>query len=1099
MDEGAPVTILFTDVEGSTDLRTRRGDAAAHEILRAHEEIVRGCIADSGGREVKALGDGFMIAFTSARKALACSIAIQQAVDRHQRTVPGGSVLVRIGVNTGEVVREGDDLYGQAVNAAARVAGRAKGGEILVAEVTKQLIGSSPDFVFSDRGRLRLKGFPERWRLFDLAWERAADSSGAVGIAPAERTPFVGREAERAELRRLLEAAMGGAGALVMVGGEPGVGKTRLAEEVMADAAQRELDVFAGHCYEMEGAAPYVAVVEIMEAALSRAPSPEAWRRFLGDEAADIAKLVPKLRQACPDIPPPIEAPPEQERRLLFNSIRDIVERSARNRPLILLFDDLQWADDPTLLCIEHLAERVGEMPVLMVATYRDTDVDMGRPLAKTFADLRRRRLARWITLPRLPAGEVAHMLRLLSGQDAPAEIVDAVYSETEGNPFFVEEVYRYLAEGDRLFDADGRFRRDLAIGELDVSAGVRLVIGHRLERLDAGTPAVLTAAAVVGRVFSVELLETMGDVHPDALLDAVEDAQRARLIAPAPDASGEDRFIFAHELIRQTLLAETSLTRRRRLHARVADALERHYAASADQQAATIAHHLLEAGSSGDTGRAFHHLIAAGRFAMGSAAFEEAVRHYGRAAAIENVGEPTERAALLFELGMAHRSAGRWGTAIDAWRQSVEAYEALGDAVGVGRVCAAASYNLAWVARFEEGVEMSRRGLAALGDRVNADRVGLLGMAAYPLAYTGDHQAAHAMADEALALAKQLGDGTLLGHALFAKAMVCHAFMEQHQVIDSGRQAIELFRAAGDLWSLASVSGFVVQATRPVGRFDDVRALNEEFGQLAERSGNYGAMGQHRRARGLVDFFSSGDLQVLQALARSDLESFESTGMPWIAGSWSWLGLVEFLRGNWDEALPLFEKAVKLEPPGSLCGWNAAMLFEALAYRGEKSAALALLESRSLPGCGEPKQWGAASLLMAVVEGLTVLGERARAAQLYPSVVDVFERSGVICPSYDDSRLYERAAGIAALAGGNWDASEKHFQTALRQAAELPHRLEQAHTRRWYGQMLLERAAPGDRDQAENFLQAAIDDYERMGIPRHRDLAAAFLAGRQQ
>ncbi|MGH8993222.1 MAG: adenylate/guanylate cyclase domain-containing protein [Acidimicrobiia bacterium] len=160
MDEGVPVTILFTDVEGSTDLRTRRGDAAAHEILRGHEVLVRACVAEHGGREVKALGDGFMIVFVSARKALACATSIQQAVEEQNWRAGGAGVRVRVGLNTGEVVEEGDDLYGQAVNAAARIAGRAQAGEILVSEVTRQLAGRGPELSFGERGRLRLKGGP---------------------------------------------------------------------------------------------------------------------------------------------------------------------------------------------------------------------------------------------------------------------------------------------------------------------------------------------------------------------------------------------------------------------------------------------------------------------------------------------------------------------------------------------------------------------------------------------------------------------------------------------------------------------------------------------------------------------------------------------------------------------------------------------------------------------------------------------------------------------------------------------------------------------------------------------------------------------------
>ncbi|MGH8972167.1 MAG: hypothetical protein ACRD0C_03070 [Acidimicrobiia bacterium] len=277
-------------------------------------------------------------------------------------------------------------------------------------------------------------------------------------------------------------------------------------------------------------------------------------------------------------------------------------------------------------------------------------------------------------------------------------------------------------------------------------------------------------------------------------------------------------------------------------------------------------------------------------------------------------------------------------------------------------------------------------------------------------------------------------------------------------------------------------------------GRFGDVRRWNDEVGPLAERVGNTGGIMQHRRTTTLADFYASGDLDLLDALGTADRDLCESAGFRWVSSSWTWLGLARFLRGDWVEALPLFEEAARLEPPGTLSGWNASLLFECLAYRGDKAEALAVLNDRQLPPSGQPKSWGAAVLLLVVVEGLTVLGERDRAAALYPSVVDVFERTGALCPHHDDGRLYERAAGIAALAGRRWDAAQQHFRTALRQAADFHHRPEEAHTRGWYGRMLLERASPGDRPHAEKVLRQAAADYERMGMPRHRVLAARMV-----
>ena len=622
MSEGAPLTILFTDVEGSTDLRTQQGDAAAHRILRSHEDVVRRCVADHDGKEIKALGDGFMVAFASVRSALVCAIAIQRELEERNVESPGEELRVRIGVNTGEVTVEGDDIYGQAVNAAARIASRANGGEILVSEIVRQLAGSGPDLTFADRGRVRLKGFPERWHLYGLVYDTARPA--AVTGAFAQRTPFVGREAERTELRRLVTRVKAGAGALVMIGGEPGVGKSRLAEELAIRCGREGFQTFFGASYEMAGAQPYIPIVEAFEQALAQAPGPKAFREFLGDEAPEIARLVPKLRQLCPDIPPPLELPAEQERRYLFNSIWEVMARTARVQPTLLVLDDIHWADEPTMLLIQHLAERIAEVPVLMVGLYRDSELDVGRPLSRTFEELTRRRLARRMPLGRLPQEGVAQMVAGMAGQEPPSRLVEVLYAETEGNPFFTEEVFKHLAEEGRLFDAQGRFRADLAVEDLDVPEGVRMVVGARLRRLGQDGPRVLASAAVLGRVFSFELLQHLEELPEDRLLDIVEEAERARLIFAVEDSADEDRFIFAHELIRQTVLSELSAPRLRRLHARAADALERIYASALAPQAAAIANHLLEAGPAAEPKRTFRALVMAGRFALETSAFEE-------------------------------------------------------------------------------------------------------------------------------------------------------------------------------------------------------------------------------------------------------------------------------------------------------------------------------------------------------------------------------------------------------------------------------------------------------------------------------------------
>ena len=310
------------------------------------------------------------------------------------------------------------------------------------------------------RDRLLAKEPQHRYQSFrdvrsDLG-QLLQDASGSTPVpqtAPtaamsgAGRTPYVGRKAERAEARRLLDQAVTGHGGILLLGGEPGVGKTRLAEEVLLEARQRGCLELIGRCYEMEGTQPFIPWVEIVEGSARVVPH-AAFREALGEGAPELATLVPELRRLFPDIPPPIELPPEQRRRYLFNSFLEFLSRGTRVTPQALLIDDLQWADESTLLLLQHLAPQLSQMALLILGTYRDVDLDVERPFAEMLETLTRQRLAHKLTLGRLSERGVAEMLKALSNQDPPPALVAAVYAETEGNPFFTEEVFHHLAQG---------------------------------------------------------------------------------------------------------------------------------------------------------------------------------------------------------------------------------------------------------------------------------------------------------------------------------------------------------------------------------------------------------------------------------------------------------------------------------------------------------------------------------------------------------------------------------------------------------------------------------------------------------------------------
>ncbi|MEX2557995.1 MAG: AAA family ATPase [Actinomycetota bacterium] len=1087
------VTVLFTDVEGSTDLRTRFGDELADELLRTHEDLVRGQVERHGGREVKSLGDGFMVAFGSPRKAISCAVDIQRVLDERNRSSPGREIRVRIGINTGEVSDVAGDLIGAAVNAAARIAGKARGGQILIANVVKDLAGVRPDLSYIDRGLYWLKGFPERWRLYEIL-RRAPGPVEELTAPTLGKTRFVGRDTERADLRRFVEGAAAGRGALVMIGGEPGVGKTRITEEVAEEAAARGMMALVGHCQETEAPLPYAPVVEILEATL-RSVSRETLLEAFGDAAPELARILPELRRIFPDLPPPLDLPPEQERRYLFNCFTEFLERASHLQPLLFVLEDVHWADESTLLLLQHLAERLANMQILMLATYRDVELDVERPLARRLEELVRRRLAHRVSLNRLPKHGVGDMIGALAGRVAPESLVDAVYEETEGNCFFVEEVFQHLHEEGKLFDQAGNWRTEVQVGEIDVPEGVRLVLGRRLSRLSEGARRALSAAAVIGRNFTYELAEAVDEVGGDTLLDAVEEAQRANLLTWSEDPL-RPRFSFAHELIRQTLLTNLALPRRQRLHLRIAEAIERVYARDLEPHVADLAHHLYQAGAAADPHKAVGFLSLAAHRAMEGAAFEEALRAYERALSLQDPGDVSTRADLLVRLGFAQRSLGRTEGALASWREALDLYAELDDIAAATSVCWDISYQLGWAGRPIEAMEFTQRGLVAAGDARTPVRGMLLSSAGAFVGFLGDYVGGAEMIDEALSIAEETHDLGLESYARLARGILNYSHAELEVLRRDGPEATELLREHGSAWDLSSYLSLLEFAYFATGHVAASIPVHEELEPLASRIGNQVPYLLTRRGEAIRALMSSGDLDAWEEFSRWDLEFCRSRELEWISNSFGFLSGIAFYRGRWEEALELAREANATEPPGGFNGWAWPLVFHTLAHLGRRDDALALLEEdRVRLPAGRPASWGAWAILHGAVEGLMILGEHERAADLYPLVVESLNTGTVYLKVYN-IRLCHTVAGLAAHGARDWSRSEAHFREALRLAETLPVRIEQADARRYFAAMLAERNGDGDREEARAMLEEALDLYRSLGMPRHVEMAEEQLKG---
>jgi predicted ATPase/DNA-binding XRE family transcriptional regulator len=483
--------------------------------------------------------------------------------------------------------------------------------------------------------------------------ESSQVADGLPAMAHGFMPKLAGRGREQALLRARLDSAQAGSGGLVLLAGEPGIGKTRLLYELAADAGRRGMQVCWGRCWESEGAPPFWPWIEILRAVL-RDQDPRRLRAELGPGASSIAELVPELRDLLTDLPAPPSLDPAEARFRLFDSVTGALQRIARGRPLLLQLDDLHWADKPSLLLLQFLVEHMADAPILIAGTYRDTEVHLEHALVELLAALRRESQFELLSLTGLALGAVS---QLISSLDQPlpietATLARAVWESTEGNPLFVREELRYLLEEHQLArgDEQQRITAPLLNVKLGLPEGVRDVISRRLKRLSPTTRNLLTLAAVMGREFDARIVERSGTLEPAELDDALDEAEAARVIDEGPHSVGH--YQFNHALFREVLYAELPARRRIRLHAQVAEALEREYAGHLDPHLSELAYHFGEARALLGVDKLVHYALLAGERALGSRAYEEAELQFQRGLdAAAGLAMDAKQAALLFGL----------------------------------------------------------------------------------------------------------------------------------------------------------------------------------------------------------------------------------------------------------------------------------------------------------------------------------------------------------------------------------------------------------------------------------------------------------------
>ena len=495
---------------------------------------------------------------------------------------------------------------------------------------------------------------------------------------------FVGRQREMGELRAALEESLAGRGQMVMLVGEPGIGKTRTAQELTTYAETQGARVLWGRCYEEEGAPPYWRWIQSIGSFISE-QDPDQLSSAMGPGASHIAELIPGLREKLPDLTDPPALEPEPARFRLFDSVTTFLKNASQSQPLVIVLDDLHRDDHASLLLLEFLARGMAASNLLLVGTYRDVEVSRQHPLSQTLGSLMREQLFRRIQLGGLTQQEVSEFAELSAGVALPDNALDLVHRRTEGNPLFVNEIVRLLSQGEVATDPGWAAM---------VPEGIRDAIGRRLNRLSSECNRVLTTAAVVGRQFNLDLLEELSsDFSEDQLLELLDEALKAGVLEEV--RMGAERFQFQHALIQETLVSEISAARQVRLHARIGVALEELYGAEVETHAAELAHHFAEAEPVLGTEKLVRYSLAAGEQALAAYAWEEALFVFDRALAAKE-GQPVDddSAALLFGLGRSQAAMLDNQTRIEAYSNMKSAFDFYVDAGNVEQAVAIACSN---------------------------------------------------------------------------------------------------------------------------------------------------------------------------------------------------------------------------------------------------------------------------------------------------------------------------------------------------------------------------------------------------------------------
>jgi tetratricopeptide (TPR) repeat protein/ribosomal protein L40E len=908
-------------------------------------------------------------------------------------------------------------------------------------------------------------------------------STEAPAENPLYRRVFVGRESELKQLQSTFDGAISGQGALMMVTGEPGIGKTALCEQLSTYVTLRGGRTLVGHCYEAGSLSlPYLAFVEALRSyVLSR--DPKDLKEELGSGAADVARIVSEIKERL-KIKLRTQKDPEEERYRLLQGVSEFLTNAANVQPMLVVLEDLHDADKGTLEMLTHVSRNLAGGRLLIVGTYRDVEVDRSHPLSAALAELRRVSTYGRVLLHGLNADEVRRMMESITRESVPWGLAEAVHRQTEGNPLFVQEVIRYLAEEGLIARKEGQWQptKDTPL-EMSIPEGLRDVIGKRLSLLTPECNQLLAVASVIGREFALETLKAVAGINEDVFTSSLKEAVRLSVLEERSQR-GLVRYRFTHAFFRQTLYEEMIAPQRLKLHRQVARSLETLYARRLNEHAVELAEHFSHSTDPADLAKAVSYAEMAAKRATDVYAYGEAVRLFEQALKVQEVLDPEDKARrcdLVLTLGDALILAGQHERIIEAEAsEALSLAEAIADNTRASRACLLAMKGLVttgtigvssleveqWAARADRYAEPETI------ERAWADT--MLGTVKRLLANSSPEGVA--LLNRALDLAHRLKDPETywLTTAIWLGAASAPQHGEERlrlvqELAEQSRRGVNLLVLPAVLWELVHV--LIEFGQRRLA--EDIMA---EMETLAERSGqSHLIIGSMLKDADIAMW--DGRLEEAIGIRRRVLTCAEELGISEFAAFWTtW----EILRarvhlGDADRALEANLRGSRINPQNF--GADLLLLF-CLAHLGRYDEMAEILErlvvTRSNIGSAEDESIVSTDIIL--LEAAVLAAHRPAAELLFRRVAGSNSKtSGLWLTTCAGRHL-----GAAAVLLGRPDEARKYYAEAIKLCTEIRFRPELALTRLQLAELLLEHY-PDEKKEALEHLDFAIKEFQDM------------------